>query len=134
MPLPAAALARGRVAAQALMVDTCTVKRKTGELTNRDEGTTTPTYTTLYTGKCRVQQSQLGAASTPADPGEAAVRLVALEVQLPMSVTGLREGDLVTITAAALDADLVGRVFTVVGPAHGTHKTARRVQVQEVAT
>jgi hypothetical protein len=131
----ATALARGRAAAQALMVDACTVKRKTGEATDRDSGQTTPTWTTLYTGACRVQQSQLGAASTPADPGEAAVRLVAYELQLPVAGTaGIREGDVATITASALDADLVGRVFTVTGTAHATHKTARRLQVQEVAT
>lgn len=131
---PAPALARGRALAESLMVDTCTITRTTGESTNEDTGVVTPTTEDVYAGKCRVQQSQLGADSTPADPGEAYVRLVAFELQLPMSVLGLRVGDVATITASALDPDLVGRAFNILGLAHKTHATARRLQVQEVAT
>lgn len=131
---PAPALARGRAAAESLMVDTCTITRTTGESTNDDTGVVTLTTSAIYTGRCRIQQSQLGADSTPADPGEAYVRLVAFELQLPMSVTGLRVGDVATITASALDPDLVGRAFNILGLAHKTHATARRLQVQEVAT
>lgn len=134
MANPTAALMRGRALAEQLMVDTCTVTRITGESTNEDTGVVTPTTSTVYTGRCRVQQSQLGADSTPADPGEAYVRLVAFEMQLPMSVVGLRIGDVITITASALDPDLVGRAFNILGLAHKTHATARRIQVQEVAT
>lgn len=134
MANPAAALARGRALAESLMVDACTITRLTGETTNEDTGVVTPTTSTVYTGRCRVQQSQLGADSVPSDPGEAYVRLVAFEVQLPMSVLGLRVQDVVTITASALDPDLVGRQFNILGLAHKTHATARRIQVQEVAT
>lgn len=131
---PAPALARGRQAAEALMVDACTITRTTGETTDTDTGVVTPTTSTVYTGRCRVQQSQLGADSTPAAPGEVSVRLVAFEVQLPMSVEGLRVQDVVTIDTSVLDPDLVDRQFVVLGLAHGTHKTARRIQVQEIAT
>lgn len=131
---PAPALARGRAAAESLMVDTCSIGRTTGEATDTDTGVVTPTTSTVYTGRCRVQQSQLGAASTPDDPGQAAVRLVAFAVQLPMSVVGLRVGDVVTVTASVHDPDLVGRTFTVLGLAHKTHATSRRIQVQEVVT
>lgn len=134
MPNPAPALARGRAAAESLMVDACTITRTTGETTNEDTGAATPTTSTVYTGKCRVQQSQLGADSVPADPAEVEVRLVAFEVQVPMSVTGVRIHDVVTVTASALDPDLVGRRFSILGLAHKTHMTARRMQVQEVAT
>ena len=44
----------------------------------------------------------------------------------------VRVGDVATITAAALDAQLVGKRFRVVGLAHKTFLTARRLQVQEV--
>lgn len=130
---PGPALARGRVAAQALMVDACTITRVTGETTDGDTGVVTPTTVTVYIGQCRVQQSQLGADSVGVDPGEVAVRLVAFEVQLPVAGTdGLRRNDRVTVTAAAHDADLVGREFALVGLAHKTHATSRRIQVQEV--
>lgn len=133
MPNLTPALARGRQAAESLMVDTCTIRRRgPGEHTDPLTGVVTPSWQPIYSGKCRVQQSALGAASSPADVGEAAVRLVAFELQLPMTAVGLAEGDEVTITASVLDEDLDGRVFTVIGLAHKTHATARRVQVQEV--
>jgi hypothetical protein len=78
-----------------------------------------------------VQQSKQGASGQPTDVGEAALVLLRLEVQLPMSVVGLAEGDEVTITASTLDPDLVGRVFVVRDLAHKTHATARRVGVVE---
>ena len=134
MANPTPALMRGRALAESLMVDTCTVARVTGESTNEDTGVVTPTTSTVYTGRCRIQQSQLGADSVPANPGDAAVRLVAFEVQLPMSVEGIRVHDRITVTASTLDPDLVGRTFVVLGLAHKTHMTARRLQVQEVAT
>lgn len=124
----ASVLARGRAAAELLMVDACTIRRKTGESTGAG-GVVTPTYSTLYTGKCRVQQDK--AQAQQQDPGEAHVLMLRLEIQLPMSVTGLQAEDVVTITASAHDADLVGRVFIVRDLAHASHKTARRVQVME---
>jgi hypothetical protein len=41
--------------------------------------------------------------------------------------------DTVTITAAVLDAQLVGRVFRVVELFHKSFATAQRVRVEEVA-
>lgn len=122
------AIVQGRRAAEALMVDACTVRRKTGETTGPG-GVITPTYSTLYTGKCRVQQPT--ALARPHQPGDAFILMVRLDVQLPMSVTGLQAEDQITITASALDPDLVGRTFVVWDLAHKTHATARRVGVQE---
>jgi hypothetical protein len=125
----ASVLARGRAAAEALMVDACSIRRKTGETTGAG-GYVTPTYgAPLYTGKCRVQQA--AAQAQQQDPGEAYVLMLRLEVQLPMSVTGLEPEDEVTITASVHDEDLVDRVFLIRDLAHATHKTARRVQVVE---
>lgn len=123
-------LASGRAAAEALMQDTCTVRRKTSEVTDLFSGTITPVYTDIYTGKCRVQQRTQGQAR-PEDAGEAFVLMLQLELQLPMSATGLQVDDLVTITASVHDADLPGRVFYVRDLAHKTHATARRVTIQE---
>lgn len=123
------ALARGRAAALALMVDACTITRVTGRSTNTTSGVVTPTVATLYTGQCRVQQQQ--AQATVEDVGEDQALLLRLEVQLPASVTGLLVGDRITITASANDADLPGRVFLVRDLAHASHKTSRRVQCVE---
>lgn len=123
-------LTRGRAAAEALMQDTCTIRRPSGTTTDPDTGVITPTYgDPLYEGKCRVQMA--GAQAAAQQPGEAYLLMLRLEVQLPMSVTGLEVDDEITITASTHDPDLVGRVFLIRDLFHKTHATSRRVQVTE---
>jgi hypothetical protein len=124
------ALARGRAAAEALQVDACVIKRKAGETTVA--GVITPTYSTLFTGKCRVQiRSQAGQGQ---NVGEAYLVVERHEVQLPITVTGLQEGDQITIVGSALDPDLVGRVFVVRDVLRKSHLTSRRVTVTEATS
>ncbi|HEX2551636.1 MAG TPA: DUF6093 family protein [Nocardioidaceae bacterium] len=128
----ASALARGRLAAELGMQDACTITRPDGT------GTTDPVTgypvtnpgSTVYTGRCRVQQHQ--ATADRKDAGEDSLLLLRLEVQLPIDGSeGLEAGDEITITAAANDADLVGRVFLIHDLAHKSEATARRVQCTE---
>lgn len=119
---------RGRTAAERLMVDTCTIRRRGGGSTvDDDTGVITPNRSTVYTGKCRVQQQT--AQAQQETPGEDFQLLVRLEVQLPMSVTGVQVGDEIEVTASALDPDLVGQVFVVRDLFAKTHATARRIGV-----
>lgn len=122
---------RGQAAAEALMLDACTIEHPTGESTVGGVVTTTygPAY---YTGRCQVQiTAPTGAGS---DVGEA-YRIVSRRiVKLPMSVTGVLEGDRITITAAALDAELVGKVYTARDIEAKTYQTARRVTVLEATS
>lgn len=111
------------------MVDACTITRIGERVTDTTTGEVTEPTSTLYTGKCRVQQAS--AQAQREDAGEDRLLLLRLEVQLPMSVTDLEVGDLVTVTASAHDPDLPGRVFRVHDLAHKTHATARRVQCVE---
>lgn len=124
------ALARGRAAAEALMVDTCTITRTIGESTVG--GVVTPTTSTIYSGKCRMQVRQETGAGQ--NVGEAFVVVQRLELQLPMSVPELREGDIVTMTAAALDPQLAGKTYAVRDAVAKTHLTSRRVTVLEVTS
>jgi hypothetical protein len=126
----AALLARGQAAAEDSMVDTCVIRRRTGESTDPHSGVITPVYASQdpYAGKCRVQQST--AQAREQDAGEDFLLLLRLEVQLPMSVVGLEVGDEVTITTSR-DPDLPGRVFLIRDLAHKTDATARRVQCTE---
>lgn len=127
----ASALARGRTAAELGMVDACTIRRRTGQSTGAG-GVITPAYTTLYAGKCRVQiRAESGQGD---DIGEAYRVVERREIQLPMSVTGLLEADLIEVTAAALDPELVGKVYAVRDIAAKTHLTSRRVTVLEVTS
>lgn len=111
------------------MVDACTITRIGARVTDTTTGEVAEPVTTLYTGQCRVQQQKADARRE--DVGEDNLLLLRIEVQLPMSVTGLRVGDLITITASAHDPDLPGRVFRAHDLAHKTHATARRVQCVE---
>jgi hypothetical protein len=122
-------LARGQAAALVGMVDACTIRRLTGESTDRDTGVITETWLELYAGQCRVQQSLARADEN--DVGEDFQLQLRLTVQLPVTVTGLEVNDEVTITTAAHDADLTGRVFLIRDLFHKTHPTSRRVGVTE---
>ncbi|MCX5066908.1 DUF6093 family protein [Micromonospora lupini] len=124
-------LADGRAFAESLMVDTCSIRRVTGEGSD-DDGNVIKTYEPLYAGKCRIQQHAGQAAQ--ADAGEDFQLMLRLEVQLPMTVVGLDVGDEITVTASVHDPDLPGRVFLIRDLAHKTHATARRVGVTERTT
>jgi hypothetical protein len=121
----------GRQAAETGMADTCTITRSATTFTNPETGVQTKTLTTVYTGKCRVQAQMPGSAGA-SEPGEAHLLMLSLSVQIPVSVTGVQPDDVVTITAASMDPELVGRKFRVHDLSHKTHATARRLGVQEV--
>jgi hypothetical protein len=124
-------IAKGRVAAEAIMLDTCTIRRRTGETTDLDTGEVTPVYTTILTGqKCKVQTR--GAWGEPRDIGEAAKVILAFEIHLPVSVTGLNTRDEITIDTATSDPELVGRTFRIKDLAYKSLATARRFLCQEV--
>ena len=125
----ASVLARGRAAAEAGMVDTCTVRHRTGSTTDPDTGASAPTFSTLYSGPCMVQNSR--PLARPTDAGQDYLLMLWLDVYVPTAVTGLQVGDEVTITAATHDADLVGRVFRIHDLAHKSFATARRLGVIE---
>lgn len=124
-------LAAGQRKAEAGMADACTIRRaNTTDTTDPVTGVGTTTYTTLYTGKCRIQQQV--AIARPHDVGEDKVWLVRFDLQLPVGTSsGLRVGDKVTITSSVNDPDLVNRVFEVNELAHKSEATSRRVGIVE---
>lgn len=122
-------LARAQAFAEAGMVDTCTIRRRTGETTDPQTGEITPTWSPLlYDGKCRFQHRD--GRAEQADAGEAYVLLQRTEVQLPVAAIGIDVGDEITCTASR-DPDLVGRAFLVHDLAYRSDATTRRLQVQE---
>jgi hypothetical protein len=93
-------------------------------------GYPTQAYSTVYTGKCRVQQR--AAVARPREAGEDQLMIVRFELHLPVAGTSdLRVNDEVTLTASAHDPDLLGRMFLVIELAHKSEATARRVGVTE---
>lgn len=135
----AALLARGRAFAEAGMVDTCRIRRRTGTITDRTTGQTTPTYLDPdpYAGKCRVQQSPLGGAGVDRVVGEAYLVVVDRILQLPVAASaGVRADDEVTITAVAPSSDpgLLNRRFTVKSEYGKTDMVMRRLGINEVTS
>jgi len=112
------------------MVDACTVKTVTGKSTNASTGVVTPTYSTLYTGKCKVQTYEPHERSP--EVGGASVTVQRYAVHVPAEAFVPDVGQMVTVTACALDANLVGKRFRVVALLHKTFATAYRLGVEEV--
>jgi hypothetical protein len=125
------ALARGRAAAQTLMVDACQVRRKRGQSTSPLTGVVTPDYEYVYTGQCKVQSSRpLG---TRMDSAQASIVLMRREVHLPVVASaGVRRGDEVVITSCVHDPDCVGRVLVVHDLHDKSWATSRQLGVTEV--
>lgn len=125
------ALTRGRALAESLMVDACAIVRPGGESTGAN-GVITAITNAVYSGKCRLQMRQ--ETGSGHNLGEAFVIVRRVELHLPMTAPELFEGDQVTMTASALDPQLVGKRYVVRDVARKTHLTARRVTVLEVTS
>lgn len=126
------AVQEGRAAAEALMVDACTIVRVAGEPgpMDPDTGLPTPAPTTqIYAGRCRVQTYE-PQESTP-DSGGHTYSVQRYAVHVPVG-TNAAVDDIVTITAAAMDPDLAGRHYIVTALLHKTFATAHRLAVDEI--
>jgi hypothetical protein len=129
----AAALPELRAQAESLMVDTVAVERQDGTTLDPVTLEEVPAWTSVYSGKARVQRS--GALSPRDDvAGGYEFPVGSLIVQAPLSAVGVVEGDRVTVTAVASvsDPDLVGVVATVKGNLAKTHATKRTLVCEEV--
>jgi hypothetical protein len=113
------------------MVDACTITRLGGQTTDPFSGEVVDSTTEIYEGPCRFQQR--GGQAQQETVGEAYLLLQRAEIQLPVSVAGVRVDDVVVCTASR-DEDLVGRRFTVHDLAYKTDATSRRLQIQEVTS
>lgn len=125
-------LLAGRAFLTASLSETCTIQHPTGTgTTNPVNGVVTPQLTTTYTNQpCKV------AASNPSPSTVAEAGLVTLSptITLPVEVVGVQDQDIITITAAQNDPELVGRVYRVLGPTHRDWVTRRQLSVIEVTS
>jgi hypothetical protein len=120
----------GRRMAESMMLDTCTVRRVTGEVTD-DNGNVTPTYSAVYAGVCKVQTNE-GVQTNPEVAGATAT-VQRYTVHVPVGAFEPAVGQVVNISAARLDPYLAGRSFRVVALLHKTAATAYRLAVEEVS-
>lgn len=127
MSVAAGVTLMGRKQAEALMDSTVTIVRP-GTPTEDANGVLTPTFTTVYSGKCRLRISD-------ARPDEVAAAGQAVAKQnpvlsIPVTATGsadVRVDDMATITSPLDSAVVVARIA---GTHSQTHSTARRFPVE----
>lgn len=124
------------------MRSTCIIRRWDGTTaTNPNTGAVTKNTTTVYplppltgSGKCRVQLQSSLAAQNP-QAGETQLAVIRPEIHLPLlTSTGLRTGDVATITAVdpvSGDPDLVEKKLRIEVPFHKDDATARRLPCTE---
>lgn len=125
-----AAVRAGRREAEALMADACTVQRPGAPGTDYVTGVVSPSLTLIYTGACKVQQT-IAQSSNPTAAGHS-FTVQGSRVDLPVSSGPFLVGDVVTVTASVLDAQLVSRKFRVLELFHKSFATAQRVRVEEI--
>jgi len=122
---PSAALASGRTAHLAVMLDACTVTRAGTQ--TFDESTRLYTQgppTTVYTGPCRVKPWR----GNEEHAAEAEVAVYRYQLRFPLTAASpqIDRKDTVTITASTHPA-MVGKVLTVTEPEVSTTATALTV-------
>lgn len=127
---------RGRAAAEARMVDACVITRPDPDaqpVFNPATGLYEPAAPlTIYEGPCEVQAND-GLGARNRDIGGAELTLLRLTVKIPISAQGVLVNDDVTLTAAALDPDLVDQRFRVTAGHAKSFATARRLAVEAIA-
>jgi hypothetical protein len=126
------AVLRGRVAAESMMVDACTITRGGPPVTDPNTGDVTATATTVYMGKCKVQSSNSSTASP--DAGGHTFVVVSRQVHIPANAADVVDGDVVTVTASLLNAFTVGKQYRVEGFTPDSFDTAARLTVKEITS
>jgi hypothetical protein len=126
----AGVLLAGRAAAEALMVDECTVVRPGDRQLDENTGQFADTSDPVYEGVCKFQATLASGKSPTAGSYEFTVQ--ELRLDLPVSAGPVAVDDVVTVTASVFDAQLVGRVYRVVELFHKSFATAQRCRLEEV--
>lgn len=129
-----AALVGGRKMAESLMLDTCAITRpgKPGGI-DPDTGLPTPAAgVPVWSGRCKVQSASVEVLNPSS--GAHTYSIDRLTVHIPVSATGVKVGDTLTITASPTDPAQADRIFRVTGLFRKTFATAQRLSVEEVVS
>jgi hypothetical protein len=128
-----------RAQAESMMLDTCTIDRPGGTMTDPETGVVTPASTRIYPtpaqiaagnpGKCKVQ-SKDSSVATP-DAAGALFVVVSRQVHIPANAADVEDGDVVTMTASLLNSFTVGKQYRVEGFTPDSFDTAARLPVKE---
>ena len=117
--------------AEELMLDTCRIERPGEAVTDPESGVVTPTFTLVYEGPCKVQQTM--AQSRSAEAGGALYSLQDTQVQVPVGAGPVQTEDRVTILSGVYNPALIGNVYRVTELSKKSFATAQRLRAEEMA-
>lgn len=120
--------------AESMMLDACTIGRPGKPVTDPDTGIVTTPETLVYgtpaaPAPCKVQTWD--PVESTREVGEAVKTVQRYAVHIPVASYAPKTGDIVTLTRAAIDPNLVGRRYRVTKLLHKTMATAYRLGVEE---
>jgi hypothetical protein len=125
-----AALDRGRALAEARMLSTATINRKTGRMVTDAAGIESPEWVVVATD-VPIRLSGTAASSAPyktQTPGGGTVNYAARVAHLPVTQSDLANDDYIEITGG----ENTGTVWRVIEATWQDQATARRVPVEQV--
>jgi hypothetical protein len=112
------------------MLDECVITRAgAAPVFNEVTGQYVDTPSTVYLGRCRVQSSGVAAANR--DAGDQFIIANRVVVAVPVGTTGLAKDDLVTITSAAFNPQILNAEYRVRSIEDKSQATAVRLQCEE---
>ena len=123
-------LQAGRALAESLMVDTCRIERPGESVTDPESGVVSPSFTLVYEGPCKVQQTL--AQSSTAEAGGAVYTVQDTAVHIPVGVGPVAPGDRATMLTGVYNPALVGNVYRVTDLYEKSLQTAQRLRVEEL--
>lgn len=123
-----ALLASGRVSAERLMTATIVVKRPGVPVENPD-GSTTPSWTTVDSGKGRISGDRPYESNPEA--GGHAFTVQRYILSKPVGTGPYAVGDVAKVTVCPENPALVGRVFRIAGPDVRSQQTAQRMFIED---
>ena len=128
--------------AESMMVDACRIERRAVDENGEPVRVMDPetlayvdSWETVYEGKARVQRPS-STSDHAADAGEYVFGVESVLAQLPLSATGIKRGDRLTVTTLGplSDPDLLGADVTVRANLTKTHPTKRTLICEEVSS
>lgn len=116
--------------AESLMIDTCVIDRPGDPVTDPETGAVTPSYTPVYVGRCKIQQTIAQSASPEA--GGAVYTVQDSRLDIPVGAGPIETGDRVVITGARFNPALIGNLYRVTELFEKSWPTAQRIRVEEL--
>ncbi|KQR02485.1 hypothetical protein ASF72_10650 [Arthrobacter sp. Leaf141] len=114
------------------MIDRCTVHRPGAKTTDPANGKVTRAMDEIYVGRCEFQQTV--AQSTESEAGEHEFTAQDTVWKTPVGAGPFKINDVVKVTAAPEDPQLIGRTFRVTELFNKTYATAQRSRVEELTS